>query len=161
MRPPPRRSPHSLLSRLAWGFAALVGLTGGGLAWRVRLGHANAPAGHYELVADGVRDKRTGLVWGAVDGGVHTWQAALGVCSAMGGSWRLPGAAELATLVDHTVPFPGPMIDARWFASTPNAFFWSSTPYAGSAGKAWGVAFDTGYTNFVAVASTGRARCVR
>ena len=56
--------------------------------------------------------------------------------------WRLPTAKELGTIVNYSVPYPGPTIDSGFFQSTVPAFYWSSTTYAYHTSFAWGVFFD-------------------
>jgi hypothetical protein len=56
--------------------------------------------------------------------------------------WRLPTAKELGTIVNYSIPYPGPTIDSGFFQSTVPAFYWSSTTYAYNTSFAWGVYFD-------------------
>ncbi len=56
--------------------------------------------------------------------------------------WRLPTAKELGTIVNYSIPYPGPTIDSGFFQSTVPAFYWSSTTYAFRTSFAWGVFFD-------------------
>jgi len=75
---------------------------------------------------------------------------------------RLPTAKELQTLVDDSVPPPGPTIDSTYFPGTPAGDFWSSTPLAGLSSSAWFVSFSSSaVTNVNLVASTYEVRCVR
>jgi hypothetical protein len=55
--------------------------------------------------------------------------------------WRLPNIEELRSILDYSIPFPGPAMDTAYF---PNAgsFYWSSTPYLANATQAWGVSFS-------------------
>ncbi|TXT33138.1 MAG: hypothetical protein FD135_5546 [Comamonadaceae bacterium] len=55
--------------------------------------------------------------------------------------WRLPTADELQSLVDYSVPYPGPTIDSTWFPNTPGRGYWSMTPVVGVAPLAWIVYF--------------------
>lgn len=43
--------------------------------------------------------------------------------------WRLPTDAELLALIDNTVPYPGPSINATWFPNTTQGIYWSSSPF--------------------------------
>jgi len=61
--------------------------------------------------------------------------------------WRLPTADELQSLVDYSVPWLGPTIDATWFPNTTQWAYWSSTPWATDASLAWVVYFANGYVS--------------
>jgi len=104
---------------------------------------------HYHLSPDGqeVLDTRTGLMWRrAVEPGEFTYEKALEhaaqVAKKTGLPWRVPTKKELKTLIDKTLGCPA--IDTVVFPSTPSTWFWSSSPYAGSAGDAWVINFDSG-----------------
>ncbi|MBH1988775.1 MAG: DUF1566 domain-containing protein [Myxococcaceae bacterium] len=78
------------------------------------------------------------------------------------GQWRLPTVKELATILDVSQIYPGPMINDLSFPNTPSDGFWSSTPYTCSSNLAWIVGFDVGY--YVAQYPTNLpyyVRCVR
>jgi hypothetical protein len=61
----------------------------------------------------------------------------------------LPTADELQSLVDYSVGYPGPTIDATWFPNTPaTSGYWSASPYAGDAAGAWGVVFYDGVVGY-------------
>jgi hypothetical protein len=129
-----------------------------------RVALADAPPGRYTFLVSGtVYDTRTKLTWqGAVDASTYTWANATTYCtnlSLQGTGWRLPTRAELLTLVDPTKS--NPAIDQTAFPSTPHEWFWSSSPYVGSAGSAWGVAFNFGFSNYYDTAYAYRVRCVR
>ncbi|MFM8441828.1 MAG: DUF1566 domain-containing protein [Methylococcus sp.] len=55
--------------------------------------------------------------------------------------WRLPDRFELRGLVDLSIPYPGPTIDAGYFPVT-RASYWASSPYTN--GEAWYVDFSNG-----------------
>jgi len=60
--------------------------------------------------------------------------------------WRLPTVAELGSIVDFSVAYPGPAIDTGFFPntvgpSTNGQEYWSSTPDAGNTTFAWNVNF--------------------
>ncbi len=44
--------------------------------------------------------------------------------------WRLPGIKELSSLINSSIPYPGPTIDAVWFPRTVSSSYWSSATYA-------------------------------
>jgi hypothetical protein len=44
--------------------------------------------------------------------------------------WRLPTIKELSSLVNSSIPYPGPTIDAAWFPNTVSSYYWSCTTYA-------------------------------
>lgn len=50
---------------------------------------------------------------------------AAGLCGAS--DWRLPTRAELESLLDYSVPYPGARIDSTWFPNSPATLHWSST----------------------------------
>jgi hypothetical protein len=69
---------------------------------------------------------------------------------------------ELVTIVDSSVAFPGPTIDANAFPGTSTgAAFWSSTPAVSMSGYAWVVDFAGGSTGFYAQTFSNAVRCVR
>jgi hypothetical protein len=81
--------------------------------------------------------------------------------SARGGGFRIPGANELASLVDFSKS-TSPAIDPTAFPGTPDAAFWTSTTVPGNPIMAVTVAFD-GYGNVhrAAASGAGHVRCVR
>jgi hypothetical protein len=96
-----------------------------------------------------VLDRETGLVWEqSPDTTSHTWVLALVHCNTLstGGrlGWRLPTVQELASLVDNTVPFPGPTLPPGHPFSTQGFAFWSATVAAADTGFAWDVGFSSG-----------------
>ena len=81
--------------------------------------------------------------------------------------WRLPSEAELNTIMDSSVFYPGPSIDTNWFPNTQDGssaaggWFWSSSPAASNAGYAWVARFDNGYDSYVNKATGFYVRLVR
>jgi hypothetical protein len=59
--------------------------------------------------------------------------------------WRLPTREELRSLVDYSIPYPGPTIQSIFFPNTIAQFYWSSTADAGDEESAWGIGFAFGY----------------
>jgi hypothetical protein len=116
----------------------------------------------YTRNADGtITDDVTGLTWdGRVEDVGRSEQDGAAQCAAKGEGWRLPTRLELVSLVDYTVPAPGPTIDAI-FEGTPGAIFWTSSIYAGDVGDAWTVGFDAGYSDYGLRETLERVRCVR
>ena len=132
---------------------------------------ANAPAGQYVVTAGGtgngtVYDTKSKLTWQqTVSSTTYSWADAktycAGVAASLGGTgWRLPTLKELQSLVDYSQSTP-PMIDPKFFPSTPAAWFWSASPVAGSPSGAWYVDFSYGSTYSDDVSGTGDVRCVR
>src|SRR2546426_12515662 len=75
----------------------------------------------------------------------------------------LPTLQELASLVDPTVPFPGPTLPAGHpFSNVQSSAYWSATTNAANTNVAWAVFFDNG-GEFVLVksATAAFAWCVR
>ncbi len=119
------------------------------------------PATRYTVNVEGtVTDNMTGLVWqqGVSNSGV-AWSdsttnpisyPAAAYCSSLslaGGSWRLPTAIELLSIVKPDVSFPSPSIDTVFSlgaSKSTGSQFWTSTPFAGSFGSAWSVDFGGG-----------------
>ena len=61
--------------------------------------------------------------------------------------WRLPWDGELNSIVDYSIPYPGPTIDTDYFPNTiggNSSTFWSATPYANNSGFAIIVLFYDG-----------------
>jgi len=101
-----------------------------------------------------VLDLETGLVWERFPGTATLgWPEAAAACYASNlggrGGWRLPTVEELRSLVDPSVPLPGPTLPpGHPFGELPTAnpapVFWSATTVAGAPDLAWGVEFNGG-----------------
>jgi Protein of unknown function (DUF1566) len=141
----------------------------------ISLGALSAP---FTVSADGqeVTDTKTGLIWrrcaegmiasaGTCTGTASTFthEAALTRAStqatATGVAWRLPNVKELSSIADKSRS--NPAIDTTAFPATPASYFWSSSPYVGDAGYAWGVGFGSGYVYGNGRNSSGYVRLVR
>lgn len=126
---------------------------------------ATAPAGRFVLQDAGktVLDRINDLRWQqGFSATPMKWADAKTWCSANtpalpGSGWRLPTVGELVTLVDRKRS--NPAIDAV-FSGTPNAYFWSITPFA-SGGSVWYVSFYYGNAAINDITNTYRVRCVR
>ena len=112
--------------------------------------------------SDMVQDNNTGLVWQRQDdGNTYNWYQAAGVydanynsssqnvCGALNlggfGDWHLPSKKELITIVDYSIPYPGPTINMTYFPNTKSSGYWSSTTGASGPVGAWHVHFGYGY----------------
>ena len=97
---------------------------------------------------EAVLDKNTGLVWERVpDAADLVWTQATYTCinknvgSTRG--WRLPSVAELASLIDPSLP--APFVPAQIFPDVPRlGLFWSSTTHGEVSTLAWDVGFHSG-----------------
>ncbi|MDY0004698.1 MAG: DUF1566 domain-containing protein, partial [Polyangia bacterium] len=101
----------------------------------------------YEITADWVLDRVTGLTWQrAVPAVSFDWWEAREHCAAMtlGGhdDWRLPGRMELVSLLDYGSL--DPTIDLEAFPGTPSDFFWTASPVP-FLNLAYGVRFELGF----------------
>jgi hypothetical protein len=109
-------------------------------------------------------DLVTGLMWQRqlVDN-PSSFAGAKAACDALvlGGydDWRLPSRIELVSILD--LARIQPAIDPIVFPSTPNDWFWTSSPAAADADKAWYVYFYFGYPNTELASNAFSWRCVR
>ncbi|MBL7205034.1 MAG: DUF1566 domain-containing protein [Desulfobacteraceae bacterium] len=58
--------------------------------------------------------------------------------------WRLPTVKELAYMIDYSIPWPEPKINATYFPNTVPSRYWSSTSLSYGAKFAWYLAFGAG-----------------
>lgn len=58
--------------------------------------------------------------------------------------WRLPTKEELRSIVDYSIPSPGPVVNMGYFLNMVSYHYWSSTAYANNTDLAWGVDFYGG-----------------
>jgi len=124
------------------------------------------PQSYTDLGNGIVRDNVTGLEWQqATAPGIYTWQQALDYCDALslGGrdDWRLPTINELSTLVDSSIPYPGPTINTTYFPGTVASSYWSSTTFSSYTYNAWFVNFYYGNVNYNLKYNFHYARAVR
>lgn len=116
-----------------------------------------------------VTDRLTGLVWQKEDDNTtRNWTDAGTYCSSLtlGGlsGWRLPSKDELMSIIDYSIPSPGPTINKIYFPNTNADYYWSSTTYASSTHytyNAWFVNFFMGEANQSYMYYYYFARCVR
>lgn len=107
--------------------------------------------------SEAVLDRHTGLVWEkSPDTTTQTWFNARFVCinKNVGGQkgWRLPAIAELASLIDPAVAFPGPTLPAghpftNVQSSVQSSNYWSASTTAENPTFAWFVDFFDGDVN--------------
>jgi hypothetical protein len=131
-----------------------------------------------------VTDNNTGLIWQKCSMGqdsmtcsgtalTYTWDqapAATG-CGALNtanlaghNDWRVPSKKELISIVDYSVPFPGPTIKVKYFPNTiagSASLYWTSTQLASAATSAWYTSFDYGSVYNVSKSTSYYVRCVR
>ena len=102
-----------------------------------------------EFSGAAVRDNNTGLVWEQAPSSMATWaDARLTIVSTrwsrapptVGGTrgWRLPSVAELASLIDPSMPAP---FVPGLFAGVQLAPYWSATTNAAQISTSWSVDF--------------------
>jgi len=153
-------------SRMMRGIG-VVGVLVGLLAWGAYVMKPNPPgkqAGPFVVLETGnVLDMRTSLRWqqepgsatvpgaGAScnEGASCVWQEAKDYCKALGNGFRLPKIRELISLMDYSVPSPGPFLPAGHpFQKVQSAFYWSARRNASSPTGFWDVPFDGGDAPF-------------
>ena len=136
-----------------------------------------------------VTDNNTGLMWqkcsagqnndAACSGGFqgYNWYKARGrfhatynpssqnICGdlVLGGhaDWRLPFKKELLSIVDYSVPEPGPTIKSAYFPNTWGVAQWTSTTDVYNLDEAWTVVFGYGDVTSFSKDNNYGVRCVR
>ena len=117
-----------------------------------------------------VLDRETGLVWEKAPDNTTTYRWDTGeaafACAnkSVGGrkGWRLPSINELASLLDPSVPFPGPTLPAGHpFTNVQSSYYWSATTVASGTSFAWVVNLSDGGVGTVAKTSAIYVWCVR
>ncbi|NOT23360.1 MAG: DUF1566 domain-containing protein [Nitrospiraceae bacterium] len=99
---------------------------------------------------DAVLDHETGLVWEkSPQATTARWSAARRLCAekSVGGQkgWRLPSLSELRSLVDSSIPPPGPTLSpGHPFRTVQSAVYWSETRVGDNPSGAWAVHFGLG-----------------
>ena len=101
-----------------------------------------------------VLDRETGLVWERTPAGsISDWFVANSGCiiKTVGGrmGWQLPTIQQLASLVDPSVPAPGPRLPTGHpFIGVSAGGFWSATSQTPSGTNAWLMDFSSGSVGF-------------
>jgi uncharacterized protein DUF1566 len=115
-----------------------------------------------------VLDKETQLVWEQSPATTHhSWSDARFQCTSrtVGGrkGWRLPSVHELASLVDPSVPPPGPTLPSGHpFTNVQlDDVYWSATTNADDTITAWFVYFFNGFVSIDGREGRGHVWCVR
>ena len=141
----------------AWPAAGVALLAVSGVTHRAA---ADAPVGRYQIAAGEVLDTQTHLIWQQVSSSATmSWADAQAYCQ---GTWRLPSANELQTLIDESQREPA--IDTAVFAdvSLESGYdYWCSSPVAGLPSLWWYVEFENGNNSYGNPSSLARVRCVR
>lgn len=128
-----------------------------------------------------VTDNVTGLMWQKQDdGNQYNWyqatatydayynpssQSVCGVLSLGGYSdWRLPAVMELMSIVNYSIPSPGPTTNTTYFPDTKanGNGYWSSTSVDNISSNAWGLDFSSGIVGSLSKGiGSYYVRCVR
>jgi hypothetical protein len=126
-----------------------------------RAASPGAPPGHYVVSATTVLDTKTKLTWQrATSAAAVDLPTAQTYCSGLGAGWRIPTLKELATLVDVTVPPPGPTLDQVAFPAAAAAFTWSASPSFDTPGQTWMLDFSAGGVGTDLPSQAHWVRCV-
>ena len=116
---------------------------------------------------EAVRDNETGLVWEKEPSPtLQIWPNARGFCATktVGGrkGWRLSSIEELASLIDPSVPSPGPTLPpGHPFLNVQQDAYWAATTDANISTNAWGGDFNNGSVNAFIKTFTLLVWCVR
>src|SRR5438093_7766142 len=114
-----------------------------------------------------VRDNETGLVWEKEPSPtLQIWPNARGFCATktVGGrkGWRLSSIEELASLIDPSVPSPGPTLPpGHPFLNVQQDAYWAATTDASVSTNAWGGDFNDGSVHAFIKTFTLLVWCVR
>jgi hypothetical protein len=122
----------------------------------------------YIVQADQVSDAVTHLIWQLkLSPSTYSERDAAAYCHGLMttiGGWRVPTKDELLSIVDLSVPAPGPTIDATAFPATPAACFWTSSPFNpssdGTTNSYWSIDFGHGSAVLTDVSMPCQVRCV-
>ncbi len=121
-----------------------------------------------EFLDEAVLDKETGLVWERFPLSVpnpSSWLDAQVMCNTKTvgrrKGWRLPTIQELASLIDPTIPPPGPTLPPGNPFVALSVVYWSATTNAFDIGSAWVATFLNGNVLVQGKGSTFQVWCVR
>jgi hypothetical protein len=104
------------------------------------------------MSGDGVLDKETGLIWERFPSTstvifLSGRDRCVGLTTGERLGWRLPTLQELASLVDPTVPLPGPRLPSGHpFSGVQSQPYWTANSAVESPGYEWLVNFGGGNT---------------
>jgi hypothetical protein len=132
---------------------------------------AAAPAGHYVVTGTGnnatVYDAKSKLTW-LKGSRLGTWEEGKAICAGLGATvggtgWRLPTYKELLTLLDlsQKSATSNDQKSDPVFPFFGSGGYWSATPDATDATKAWNVNFFYGDTYTYPVTNQNAIKCVR
>src|SRR5256712_909086 len=116
---------------------------------------------------EAVRDNETGLVWEKEPSPtLQIWPNARGFCATktVGGrkGWRLSSIEELASLLDPSVPSPGPPVPTGPpVLNVPQGAYWAAATEANISTNAWGGDFNDGSVHAFIKTFTLLVWCVR
>ena len=123
----------------------------------------NPSISNYGTQTGVVIDNTTGLTWQAeADLTPRTWEEAKTYCRgltlAVHSDWRLPTKIELMSIIDYSIPAPGPTISSR-FTNATNDIFWTSSDSPGGNYAFYGM-FSFGAIGEQQKTTKYKARCV-
>jgi len=75
--------------------------------------------------------------------------------------WRLPSREELRSLVDYSIPSPGPTIDVSYFPNSVSSYYWSSTMPASNNASVFSINFNNDYDSAGSKSNSFYVRAVR
>jgi hypothetical protein len=121
-----------------------------------------------------VTDNNTGRMWQQGENpATYNWFQATGtydatynptsqnVCGELGPDWRLPSKKELISIVNYSIPNPGPTINPVFTSAPQYSAYWSSATYPYYPSYAWGAYFGDGNVSVYWKNSGFYVRCVR
>jgi hypothetical protein len=129
-----------------------------GLMWEVKTADGGLRDWNKTYTNYSVAFNPTNLYGTATDAtGYVTAVNAAGLCGY--NDWRLPNTDELQSIMDYSVPPPGPTVDATWFPNTKGDTFWPGTSMIFVLNASWVVGF--GYNSGAVEANMARSNAFR